>query len=226
MATTKATSGVRSLGTGEIAISNIADDAVTLAKMAAGTDGNLISYDTNGDPVAVATGTSGQVLTSNGVGTAPTMQDAGGVIQSVNVQDGAVATGTTIMPEDDTIPQNTEGTEFITLSITPQNTANILYIDAVVNLNHNLTSLGLMAALFQDTTANALAVAGMTQDPTNHPEQLILKYRMVAGTTSATTFKIRCGSGTAGTITFNGWGSARKFGGVFLSSITIREETP
>jgi hypothetical protein len=36
--------------------------------MAAGTDGNIISYDTSGNPVAVATGSDGQVLTSSGAG--------------------------------------------------------------------------------------------------------------------------------------------------------------
>ena len=53
----------------------LADDAVTLAKMAAGTDGNLISYDANGDPVAVATGNAGQLLTSAGAGAPPTFAD-------------------------------------------------------------------------------------------------------------------------------------------------------
>ena len=53
-------------------------DAVTLAKMASGTDGNIISYDTSGDPVAVATGSSGQVLTSAGAGAVPSFQDAAG----------------------------------------------------------------------------------------------------------------------------------------------------
>ena len=59
----------------------LADDAVTLAKMAGGTDGNLISYDANGDPVAVATGNAGQVLTSAGAGAPPTFADpaAGGI---------------------------------------------------------------------------------------------------------------------------------------------------
>ena len=58
----------------------LADDAVTLAKMAGGTDGNLISYDANGDPVAVATGNAGQILTSAGAGAPPTFADpaAGG----------------------------------------------------------------------------------------------------------------------------------------------------
>tara|TARA_B100000965_G_C19482650_1_gene709285 strand:+ start:187 stop:1038 length:852 start_codon:yes stop_codon:yes gene_type:complete len=52
----------------------LADDAVTLAKMASGTDGNLISYDASGNPVAVATGNAGQILTSAGAGAPPTFQ--------------------------------------------------------------------------------------------------------------------------------------------------------
>ena len=49
------------LATGSVASARLADDSVTLAKMAPGTDGNIISYDTSGNPVAVATGSSGQV---------------------------------------------------------------------------------------------------------------------------------------------------------------------
>ena len=56
----------------------LVDDAVTLAKRAAGTAGNLITFDASGNPAAVATGTAGQVLTSNGAGAAPTMQASGG----------------------------------------------------------------------------------------------------------------------------------------------------
>jgi len=76
---------------GTIGSAQIADDAVTLAKMAPGTDGNIISYDASGNPVAVATGTSGQVLTSAGAGAPPTFADAGG---SVSWQTGAIKTST------------------------------------------------------------------------------------------------------------------------------------
>ena len=55
-----------------VTTAKVADNAITLAKMAGGTDGNLISYDANGDPVAVATGNAGQVLTSAGAGAPPT----------------------------------------------------------------------------------------------------------------------------------------------------------
>ena len=52
---------------------------VTLAEMAGGTDGNLITYDTSGDPAYVATGTATHVLTSNGANTVPTFQAVSGV---------------------------------------------------------------------------------------------------------------------------------------------------
>ena len=58
--------------------STVTNDAITLAKMASGTDGNIISYDTNGDPVAVATGNVGQVLTSAGADAVPTFQTLSG----------------------------------------------------------------------------------------------------------------------------------------------------
>ena len=54
------------------------DDSVTLAKMASGTDGNIISYDASGNPVAIATGNDGQVLTSAGAGQPPAFEAAAG----------------------------------------------------------------------------------------------------------------------------------------------------
>tara|TARA_B110000014_G_scaffold46617_1_gene30870 strand:+ start:2898 stop:3935 length:1038 start_codon:yes stop_codon:yes gene_type:complete len=72
---------------GTVATAMIADDAVTLAKLASGTDGELITWDASGDPAAVAVGTATHVLTSNGAGAAPTFQAAagGGGLQSVQV---------------------------------------------------------------------------------------------------------------------------------------------
>jgi hypothetical protein len=66
-------------------LTEVADDAITLAKMASGTDGNIISYDASGNPVAIATGTDGQVLTSAGAGAQPAFEDAaagGGITEA------------------------------------------------------------------------------------------------------------------------------------------------
>ena len=57
---------------------DLADDIVTLAKLAGGTDGNLITYDASGDPVAVAVGTAGHFLKSQGAGSVPVFAAAGG----------------------------------------------------------------------------------------------------------------------------------------------------
>jgi hypothetical protein len=50
--------------------------------MAPGTDGNIISYDASGNPVAVATGSAGQVLTSAGAGAPPTFAAAAGGVNT------------------------------------------------------------------------------------------------------------------------------------------------
>ena len=64
---------------GSIDTAHIADDQITLAKMASGTDGNLITYDASGNPAAVATGNDGQVLTSAGAGQPPVFETSSGI---------------------------------------------------------------------------------------------------------------------------------------------------
>lgn len=147
------------------------------------------------------------------------------VVQVVTVQSGAVATGSTVLPIDDTIPQNTEGDEYLTLAITPTATTNTLRIEVVVSAGR--TNAGaLTVALFQDTTADALAAMQAWQAQGGGNNILTLVHSMTAGTTSATTFKVRIGPHTAGTVTFNGSGGIRQFGGVMASRITITEIIP
>ena len=57
-----------------VTTAKINNDAVTLAKMAAGTDGQIITYDASGNPAAVGPGTDGQVLTSTGAGSPPAFE--------------------------------------------------------------------------------------------------------------------------------------------------------
>lgn len=55
---------------------------IAIAKLADGTDGELITWDSSGVIAKVAVGTNDQVLKSNGAGAAPTFQDAGGAAGS------------------------------------------------------------------------------------------------------------------------------------------------
>lgn len=56
------------------------DNAVTLAKIAGGTAGAVLGFDSAGDPAEIVPNTAGFVLTDNGAGNAPTMQLAPGFI--------------------------------------------------------------------------------------------------------------------------------------------------
>ena len=71
------------------------DNTVTLAKMAPGTDGNIISYDASGNPVAVATGNDGQVLTSAGAGAPPVFETlpVGGITATSHWKPSATTSG-------------------------------------------------------------------------------------------------------------------------------------
>lgn len=148
--------------------------------------------------------------------------NTGSVQQQVSTLSTAVATGTTVIPFDDTIPQITEGDQYMTLAITPKATTNVLRIQALA-ICASSASNHLVGALFQDATASALAVSGQYQVTASGIVSIPLTYSMTAGTVSSTTFRIRLGQESPGTLTFNGRSSGRLFGAITKSSITITE---
>lgn len=172
-------------------------------------------------------------LTTAGTWTTPTKVQTfgpgiklpGDVVQTQRNATGAVATGTTVLPYDDTIPQNTEGTQFMTQAITPRSAANLLAIRALGHWSNGTTSTdSIAAALFQDSTADALAVVSGPKVGTSAAASLSLAHAMRAGTTSATTFKIRAGQDTAGTTVFNGsFAGSRRYGGAYSSFLEVQE---
>ena len=148
------------------------------------------------------------------------------LVQGVNTIVTATATGTTTVPEDDTIPQITEGTEFMTLAITPTHASNKLLIEVVCCCSHGNSDVPAVVALFQDTTAGALAAISFSNYDTNDVWPVSFVHYMTTGTTSSTTFRVRAGKNPAGSnaFVFNGTiGTGRLLGGVMASSITISE---
>ena len=145
----------------------------------------------------------------------------GDVIQLQGNTTGAYATGATNVPADDTIPQNTEGDQYMSQAITPTSAANLLQVESSWNGSASGAAY-FTKGLFQDSVASALAVASVYQGSANTFVGLLLNYMMVAATTSATTFKIRVGA-SSGTTYFNGNAGARYFGGVWNSYLRVRE---
>jgi len=144
-----------------VTTAKIADDAITLAKMASGTDGNLISYDTSGNPVAVATGSSGQILTSAGAGAVPSFQDAagGGIL---------LATYHTV----DTASRAYSGTSSyskasntLDITLTPASTSSKIHLLYAGQLNSTVAGRQPEFSFFRDSTN--LADPTMVQDIDN-----------------------------------------------------------
>jgi hypothetical protein len=145
---------------------------------------------------------------------------AGSVLQVVNFQTGAMATTTTTTPVDNTIPQITEGGQFLSLAITPISATSKLLFEIILMVSTSGANATIVA-LFQGATANAIAAA-VTNSGATLNTTAALNYFMTSGTTSSTTFTVRAGP-SAGTLTVNGNSGARFLGGVQYSSITITE---
>jgi len=200
----------------------------TVAATAFTGDGSAL---TGVDSLPSQTGNSGKFLTTNGSAASWGAVPASAVAQVKYSQQGSYAGGTTILPSDNSIPQNTEGDQYLSLSITPTNAANILVIQVSLLV---LATTPATLALFVDSTANALAATA--DDPadggTTAPNQRVmtLTHHVVAGGTSALTFKVRAGHQQTNIVPFrvnsNGNSTGSKYGSRCASSITIWEVTP
>jgi hypothetical protein len=144
----------------------------------------------------------------------------GDVVQIARNATGTVATGSTALPFDNTIPQITEGDQYMSQAITPFAASDILRVTTSHEFA-NSANIQVVAALFRDSGANAVAAiaSGGSQ---GQPLTSALGYAVQAGSASTTTFKLRAG-GSSGTTTFNGQGGSASLGGVMASFIQVEE---
>lgn len=140
-------------------------------------------------------------------------------------ESGAVATGSGTFTLNDVIPTTANGDQYLSVTYTPKSATNKLQIDVDLNWSNSSSGQDIFMGIFQDSNANALCAVPLVNLSNGHNYNNVMHHEMVAGTTSATTFKVRMGS-TGGTITLNGNGGTRIFGGVNLSSITVTEVAP
>lgn len=152
--------------------------------------------------------------------------NSGVVVQKKHYAFNTLVSGTGTIPYDNTIPQNTEGSEFMTGAITPTSATNRLKVE-VTFFYTNTAFVNQQLALFQDSSANALAAVSYSPAGGGYSVTLPLAYDVVAGSTSEIVFKVRSGGDGAGTTYMNGSSAgAQLFGGVAVSSISITEYIP
>ena len=145
----------------------------------------------------------------------------GGMVQSAYAENRSHQDITATFPKDDTIPQQTEGTEVVTVTITPKSSTNILEITGYIVAQASAQQYHALA-LFQDSTADALEAVCFAEAGSNFGHVIPIHHRMTAGTTSATTFKLRAGP-AAGNLYLNGPSTGRALGGTAKSFIEVKE---
>ena len=118
---------------------------------------------------------------------------------------------TSVIDNDGSVPQNSEGIEILTATITPTSESSKLLIEFDAPLTGGNTGMGHVFALFQDSGADAIVAASNTIGGSTWSDTAHLRHYMTSGTTSATTFKIRWGvTGNTGYI--NRWDTGTVFG--------------
>jgi hypothetical protein len=148
---------------------------------------------------------------------------AGAVVKMQGEGYSAVATTTGLIPFDDTIPQITEGGEFMSFEYTPRDAANTLFIEVVVWLSVSIASSNPTAALFKVGQSDALAANTVHQSVSTGRNNIKLMHEMLAGQTTAITFKVRAGNDAAATTSFNGNSGTRVYGATTKSFIRVTE---
>lgn len=198
-------------GTSTLAVSGLSAVAIKLA------DGSNLPANallTGGVYLLVHNGTHFVVLN-------PSVSQQAGLIATAQAVLTANTAITTQIPADDTLPQSSEGTEVISVSITPKSTASRLRVRFSTVMGSSTATI-VTAALFINSGTSAVAVAPSNSASSSIFNHLHMAYDYVPGTTSAQTFKVRVGA-ASGNSRINGDGGGRMYGGALQTLITVEE---
>jgi hypothetical protein len=187
----------------------------------------LFAYNTDASRLDYYNGSEWTATGYDGVGSGG---GGGGLVLVYEELVGSSGPHSTAIPGDATIPQNTEGVEILTATITPTGGVTDVLVEVVGSLGETTnTNNVLIAALFQDSTANALAsevVSGNDDGAVIAGGPYAIRKKVSVSAGVGTTFKLRVGGNSGGAMYANtrrGSGYGDTQGGVMVTSITITE---
>lgn len=134
-----------------------------------------------------------------------------------------------VIPRDNTIPQVTEGTEIISVTITPKSSTNKLRCLFRGQFAKSVIGNGCVAIFasgtgISGTPADARGAEAETFDTVDYLRAVTCGCEFVPGTTSPVTVTVRAGpDSTGGHLRFNGNSAGRIFGGVSVASLFVEE---
>tara|TARA_R100000426_G_scaffold38715_1_gene30367 strand:+ start:481 stop:1557 length:1077 start_codon:yes stop_codon:yes gene_type:complete len=204
--------------------------ANTISGLSALTAGNVIEivkYEkfVISDTVSKAAGgTFGGAITAtsfSGDGSALTGVSAGKVLQFASDQ-SAIGSGSTNMPQDNTTPTTSEGTEIFSLAFTPTAATSNLLIQMNCQMSSANNTVYIVWALFEDSTC----IGAWSNTSAHSNSGCIINFNIVraASSTSARTYSVRAGrsSGTSGTY-YYGYVTSNSYGQLNQNYMTILE---
>lgn len=182
----------------EIVIKSYADagDAATLASANAYTDAREVVIKSYADAGDAATLTSAEAY-------ADSLITAGMVVDSAVAAYSTTSSLTAVIPIDNTIPQISEGTQILTLNITPKSATNKLRIRVSGGWYNRAAAVNNVAAIFADNDVNAKAAILDSIEVAGYLGQVAFETEFVPGSTATRTISVRVGP-TAGTCVVNG----------------------
>jgi hypothetical protein len=152
-------------------------------------------------------------------------QAAGPIVQEVFAENTNYGVTSVAMAGGlNTIPQQTDGTEFLTATITPASASNKLLVEVQGSFAAS-GAVFVWSALFQDGAAGAFAARLIGESAADYPMTFTIVGQLLAGTTVATTIKLRLGNiaGNSAGIYLNGNSGGRLLGGAQRTTMTITE---
>ena len=126
------------------------------------------------------------------------------------------------IPADNTIPQISEGTEILSVAITPKTITNRVRVQFQAFVETSSGPDQITAALFLNGGTNAISATNITTTTTGYGSAIVMTFEHVPGAITAQTYTIRIGAQTY-TMHINGNASIRYYGGVSRATVTLEE---
>ncbi|WP_165410044.1 hypothetical protein [Rhizobium ruizarguesonis] len=200
---------------GSITTAKLGADSVTAAKMSAADAANIRTK--------IGAAASGTPITN-------ALMPTGSIVDSVAATPYAAnATLSAVIPRDDTAPQISEGTEILTVIITPKSTTNKLRCRFKGQFSRSAAGT-VIAAIFATgtsiggTAADARRAVGVTVPSTDQCFMADMEVEFVPGITTAVTLSVRVGpDAVAGYARLNGTSLGRLLGGSSAATLVVEE---
>ena len=126
----------------------------------------------------------------------------------------------------DTIPQNTMGTEYLSVASYTPTVLDARIRVSVLFAYTTVGVIGIMAALFRSDNSGARACGMNITGGTDYEGQILFEHEWVVDTLTPYTWSVRAAGSTSSAIRLNGRSSGRVYGGAWTSYLRIDEFAP